>query len=510
MASTTKNMGTLDDENARVKSIEDAMRDANIVDEDAVENEDGEGGDDDSDHDGSGDEDGDQDDGDAAEEEASAPPPPVAPPAKPRPSESPAKPKSSPKPATPSKPPVKSKLQELKEKNAAKAGKSSPASQSGHALDQVDVRGSSTQRPHQQAPAQRQSVQRNAPGQQQGAAGRVVGGKNIGSSANEPKWTREDLDEISAACATRVPIVLVNDTRRNKPDPARRYVKVSDEGTTISTVHSMLPNLDLSKIKIGFGNPRVDEKLQKGKCYSDVVCVGIDNDWVLNQWTVMDVVMEPVDEKTLNRPPRMINGRPERRIGEHFARFGFPKKCLGPILETVNDQVPGILEGMQSSVGYYWTNASWGVNANPGSFTYVGEGQQLHSTPSLPSAMRMLGTKSSRGIATIAISMSSDTKVVNGRSVPGNEGLGFSIKCHNFVHLEKVDWHGAPQAASTGMELSNDILSMAQTLTKPAVAQSILSQTGDIFQGSNPFAPKVQPQQQQTQQGSNIAPSEYL
>ncbi|KAI6405185.1 hypothetical protein MCOR07_002521 [Pyricularia oryzae] len=284
MAGTTKNMGTLDDENARVKSIEDAMRDANIVDEDAAENEDGEGGDDDSDHDGSGDEDGDQDDGDAAEEEISAPPPPpAAPPAKPKPTKSPTKPESSPKPATPSKPPVKSKLQELKEKNAAKAGKPSPASQSGHVLDHVDVKGSTAQGPHRQAPAQGQSVQRNTSGQHQGVVGRIVGGKNIGSSANEPRWTRENLDEISAACATKIPIVTVNDTRRNKPDAARRYVKVTDEGTTISTIHSMLPNLDLSKIKIGFGVARVDEKLQKGKCYSDVVCVGVNNDWILNQ-----------------------------------------------------------------------------------------------------------------------------------------------------------------------------------------------------------------------------------
>ncbi|RYO78291.1 hypothetical protein DL762_008773 [Monosporascus cannonballus] len=132
--------------------------------------------------------------------------------------------------------------------------------------------------------------------------------------------------------------------------PVRPPTATSANHTPAVPLVSVLPRLDLSKIVIGMGN----------------------------QWTIMDVVMEPVDEAILNRPPRMINGRPECKIGEHFARFGFPKANIGPILETVNMVMPGVPENMSS-------------------------------TPRPPIlAMHMLGRSSSKGIATITISVTCD------------------------------------------------------------------------------------------------------
>ncbi|RYP20279.1 hypothetical protein DL767_009490 [Monosporascus sp. MG133] len=251
---------------------------------------------------------------------------------------------------------------------------------------------------------------RNAP--PPGAPGNVAGGRNIGSGANKPKWTQEELANIAARCNTRVEVVRVTDTRRSSPDANKEFARIADHGTIVATMNSVLPRLDLFKIVIGIGNPRADEKLQRGSA-TPTSCA----------WT---------------RAPRMINGRPERKIGEHFARFGFLKANIGPILETVNMVVPGVLENMSST-----------PRTGPG-----------HQTSHLPSAMRMLGRSSSKGITTIAISATCDTKIVGAKTVPNNaSGLGSSIKCHNFVHLAKVDWHGPPQSA----------------LTKPAVAQLMLA-----------------------------------
>ncbi|RYP37705.1 hypothetical protein DL767_002816 [Monosporascus sp. MG133] len=71
-------------------------------------------------------------------------------------------------------------------------------------------------------------------------------------------------------------------------------VVYAENGTFVVILGAVLPKLDLSKTAIDIGKPRADDKLQKGKCYADVVYVGKGRDWVLNQWTVMDAVMEPV------------------------------------------------------------------------------------------------------------------------------------------------------------------------------------------------------------------------
>ncbi|RYO97354.1 hypothetical protein DL765_011198 [Monosporascus sp. GIB2] len=168
------------------------------------------------------------------------------------------------------------------------------------------------------------------------------------------------------------------------PDANKEFARIAENGTIVATMNSVLPRLDLSKIVIGMGNPRADEKLQKGKYYADIARVGKGRDSVFNQWTIMDI-MEPFDKAILNRPPRMINGRPERKIGKHFARFGFPKANIGPILETVNTVVPGVLENTSSTPGYYWTKASWGVHTSSGPFMYFNENRT--PPPNLPSPL---------------------------------------------------------------------------------------------------------------------------
>lgn len=102
------------------------------------------------------------------------------------------------------------------------------------------------------------------------------------------------------------------------------------------------------------------------------------------------------------------------------------------------------------------------MNANPAAFVYIeAEGTRL-STNHLPTAMRMISGGSSCGVGTFAISASCDCKVVNGTATPTANNLAFSIKCHNLIDLDKVDYHGPPQAASVGIEISDDIMSMAK------------------------------------------------
>ncbi|RYO87106.1 hypothetical protein DL762_004410 [Monosporascus cannonballus] len=161
-----------------------------------------------------------------------------------------------------------------------------------------------------------------------------------------------------------------------------------------------------------------------------------------------------------------VNGRPELKIGAHFTRFGFSMANLGPIFETVNMAVPGVLDR-----------------------TYSDAIKTTHRTSHLPSAMRMLGRSSSKGVATIAISVACNSKTVGGKVIPSSTNdFGFSVKCHNLVHLEKVYWHGPQPSASVGVELEG--AGGFGPRPEPAVAQSLLSQTGDAFGGTNPFASK--------------------
>ena len=67
------------------------------------------------------------------------------------------------------------------------------------------------------------------------------------------------------------------------------------------------------------------------KCYADVTSMSSSDDWVLNQWMAMGAIMEPVLSQMLNIPLRMIGGKTERRISQHFTRFELAKEAVRPL-----------------------------------------------------------------------------------------------------------------------------------------------------------------------------------
>ncbi|KAH7001760.1 hypothetical protein B0J12DRAFT_692603 [Macrophomina phaseolina] len=325
-----------------------------------------------------------------------------------------------------------------------------------------------------------------------GTSGRgyVIGGRNIGSSANEPQWTDEDKEQIEQAMSYRVPSVQMSETRRSAADPMQKFVRKLNDGTYIATPASMLPNAPLGSYLLGMGTPKREQKLDKNKIYSDVIMVGAKRDWILPQWTSKDVVMEGVPENLLSKPPRMNRGVPERMIGHHFARFGLPKKSFAPIFETLASGIPGILSKVTSTEGYYWVNASWGVTGTPGTFAYKGDDGKRVMIQDLASAMRMIMGGSSVGLGTFAISTSANYKIVNEQVVAIKDSFELSIKCHNMFHLMSRNYHGPPQSASTGFEIQDDIFAEAEVLHKPAAMEQVFSGSADMFGPTsiNPFA----------------------
>jgi hypothetical protein len=79
--------------------------------------------------------------------------------------------------------------------------------------------------------------------------------------------------------------------------------------------------------------------------------------------------------------------------------------------------------------------------------------------------------------------------VQNGKPVPNTNKYKFSIKCHNFYHLRKTDYHGPPQTTAVGFSLSDDLANESEVLTRPAVMDNVLNTTESLFGGSeaNPF-----------------------
>ena len=61
---------------------------------------------------------------------------------------------------------------------------------------------------------------------------------------------------------------------------------------------------------------------------------------------------------------------------------------------------------------------------------------------SLNEAMDMLGTISSKFMATFAISVACDFERKNCKIVPSMNKYKFSIKCHNVFHFNKTPYHG--------------------------------------------------------------------
>ena len=311
----------------------------------------------------------------------------------------------------------------------------------------------------------------------------VVSGRLVGSGANEPVWSTEQLQHFSSLRSLKLPIVKCMDTRKASEDSEGKYVVKNPDGTCSATTSAMLPTLPFSEFKIGLGDPKPDEKLPKKKMYSDVVIIGKDDDWVLNQWVVQNVIMEPVPSNVRNSISTGRAGGGSRKIGVHFARFGFPAECLAPVFHTLNGTVNGIIDSLVMTDGYYWCNASWGVSQAPGTFVYITENKARAHTSQLSEAMDMLGTKSSQGVGTFAISLACEYEKEGDRIVPSSAKYVFSIKCHSFVHFRKTDYHGPPQTASVGALMSNDMMMMAEPLSKPKLVSSVMGSTGNLFGG---------------------------
>ncbi|RYP63178.1 hypothetical protein DL771_009409 [Monosporascus sp. 5C6A] len=184
--------------------------------------------------------------------------------------------------------------------------------------------------------------------------------------------------------------------------------------------------------------------------------------------------------------PHPIIGGPELKNSEHFTKFGFPKANLGPIFETMNTAVPGVLNSMSSTARYYWTKPEASTPTQGPTRTPT---RPCTGTPTSPRPCACSGGRPPRVSPRSPSPWPATRRRWAARSSPAAPtDLGFSVKCYNFVHLEKVYWHGPPQSASVGVELEG--AGGLGPRPGPAVTQSLLSQTGDAFGGTNPFASK--------------------
>ena len=54
----------------------------------------------------------------------------------------------------------------------------------------------------------------------------------------------------------------------------------------------------------------------------------------------------------------------KRTIHAPFASLGLPILSLGAVFEILASNEPGLMDDLSITSGYYWHNASWGVNAS--------------------------------------------------------------------------------------------------------------------------------------------------
>jgi hypothetical protein len=106
--------------------------------------------------------------------------------------------------------------------------------------------------------------------------------------------------------------------------------------------------------------------------------------------------------------------------------------------------MPGILQDVTVTRGDYWLNASWGVTGSLGSFVYKARDGTNPKTPKLYDAMKMIMGMSSMGLASIAISISSETRMEGGKMVPVEGQYELSVKIHNMFHIKKVPYNRPP------------------------------------------------------------------
>ncbi|KAK9769772.1 hypothetical protein SCAR479_13555 [Seiridium cardinale] len=259
-----------------------------------------------------------------------------------------------------------------------------------------------------------------------GARGQIaytIQGSNIGLVAREHEWSQEELQKIADQCSYKVGTRPLNETRKSVPDKEHKYVTIGEKGTIIAKPSTWLPRIAADQYVLELGKPKADTKTGKPKLYSDIVMLGKDPYFLLNQWTIEGVILEGVDRKVLDAPPRMNNGRPERRIGYDFARIGMPKLATGALLNTMIDSMPRVLGSVAEVMGLHWANASWGVTNVSGNFVYKAANGTKQATQRLQEAMNFLNGRSAYGVATIAISVAVEGKIVNGSVVRPHRGL---------------------------------------------------------------------------------------
>ena len=293
----------------------------------------------------------------------------------------------------------------------------------------------------------------------------MIKGRNIGAGRSEPNWTIDQLKAIREATSAVLEVTDVKESRISKPDPEGKFVtRDEEEGTIVAMEAAHLSSMSPSMYKLGAGPMKYGSTGGPG-IYVDVVVIAKDETWMLNQVTSANVVIDGVKEDILKKPAKMGN---KRRIGHDFARVGLPKYSLGAIFNTLQSKFPGVLSEVKQTPGYYWLNASWGVSTMKGTFAYLGEDNEIHKTQVLSDIMMMNRGRSSLATATIAISISFKATRSGEDWVPIMETAGLSVKLHNAVQHDAVDWHGPEQTGAGGMFISKQMASTLKPVRMPA------------------------------------------
>ncbi|KAL7801349.1 hypothetical protein V8C44DRAFT_346208 [Trichoderma aethiopicum] len=268
-------------------------------------------------------------------------------------------------------------------------------------------------------------------------------GSNIDTGAREPNWTDEQIQAINAMATIKLPVKVVRDTRRVVPDPDGIYVTYDDTRGALIRCAAFLNNIDPNKYCIGMGKVKGDQKTGTHRLYSDVVMRARDGTWLANQWTCEGIVIEGVPRKTLDRFPRWIRSSArtvkERRLGHEYVRIGLPRMYFAPVLETLKSKYPKLLDGVSTTVGYYWLNASWGVTGTPGRYFYMAAPCEMAETQELWEFLWMMNGQSCLCQATVAISTAFSGKLSGNTIVRDGDGCRLSVKLHNALHIKKVD-----------------------------------------------------------------------
>ncbi len=79
--------------------------------------------------------------------------------------------------------------------------------------------------------------------------------------------------------------------------------------------------------------------------------------------------------------------------------------------------MPSILESVSATKEYYWLYVSWGVAGSPANLVYIGDDNARADTYVLNEAMKMISGSSSIGVATIAISIVNEPRMIDGNLI---------------------------------------------------------------------------------------------